>query len=80
MVNPVFDGKVLATLEAFYFTIHTPLGSALGRPDSCTVDQKFVFTLVIDFLVTLLFVRIVVGVAMGSTRQQCSTALASGQT
>ena len=53
-VNLIFDGEVWSALETFDFTLHIPLGFALGRLEGGTIDRKLALLLDIDFLITLL--------------------------
>ena len=65
MINPAFDGEVGTALEALYFALNTPSGTALGCLEGRTIDQEFAFTLVIDVFITFLLIRIFIRVVGG---------------
>ena len=63
LVDLGFNGEVRTAFEAFNFKLNALSGSALGRLEGCTIDQKFASTLVTDVLIAFPLFRIVIGVA-----------------
>ena len=66
LIYPVLNRELRAALERGNFALHATMGSALGSLKGGTIENELSFALVVDLLVTFVFIGVIVRI-VGST-------------